>query len=1594
LPVGGDPVQRQFRATSLTSLSRDRSLYTADSFTQHGPAADIIRAPDGVRATAPRAACDTWAYTSRPVGPQQFTGGSVRSFVAPLRKAATMSSRYHHDIAMRPGWLGQSSCPQPLQSLPHASALISHSQCLDPHCQAVHSLPLPSVTSIVPPLPQVDVTVKHWPSSSVDCMSHCPITANDSPACRQVTFNEARVCYAPTANGSGVSYPITNNIPAAAALLPHHTTTAQIAPNMSYYHHYLSPTKTAFRDTTTSQVCPPPRDVTMSHNTVYRHGLSPRRVGQYVQSYGQWADGGGYKPVVADDALYAAYHSVTTQTAYFIPSSSKQSSHIPLHSHIPRPSLAEQRLHREVVDYWPKQVTPGNSQLFPHSSESGTLLQLLQDDSEMELVSAAGSTNQSGATWNVTWSDSGMSMEPVSVAMDGSGNSPDSCSRVAGTAMADREEETDILAKATERLFSPGGDEEEDEDEEADATQRLFGTRDCLCEDETCQWQHNDQSAVYYEPAVYVSSVTGDLCVSQSSQELSASVAQSDAEQFTGDVALQRNEDVTVDRVSNLIVSSLNVVAVDDDTTARSQIDDVSAEGIDVNNTTEQQVELHDDTKAQCLPQTPMVLDVNCSDSNDMSGTMSHSCHTVNSVCHTVGSGDTISYKITFAESELYNMVDKIDRMNFSAQQTVLGKRQRYSVERNAAATAKKCRQLSAFSSEFNSSADEGVVYHVTETSFGSEQVTGDNRQLKDCHAYTMVTDCTTELSTVHLDDCNIDNNSSSLLICSEKHENTNNDSHIEGNCKFDTNRYSATIDFVTTTQQTLHYMTTSGSNSVTPSQPILLVTATTDCMTTACNYSVMSTQPTHHATTATQLTLHSVETSGSNFATPAQPTLPVTDTISNSITPPQLTCPVTTTTSNSTMQPQPTHPVTNTAQSTMHSVAASSNKSLTSTEPTYPMTTTTEAVKTTGRNSVIPAQPTHPVTTTTQPTLCCVTATASNFVMPTQSTSLETTTTHSETTTTSMPLTHHVTTTNGNSITPAQLIQPMTTIRDSVTTTGRKSVMSSQPTHPVTTTTQLAVCSVTTSCNNSVMTAQPTSFETTTTSMPLTHRVTTTTGNSVTPTQLIQPMTTIIDSVATTGCKSVMSSQPTHPVTTTTQLAVCSVTTTCNNSVMTAQPTSLETTTTNSETTTTSTPLAHRVTSTNGNSVTAAQLIQPMTTIIDSVTTTGRKSVMSSQPTHPMTTTAQLTLHSVTTTGSNFVAPAQQTSLETTATHSETTTTSMPLAHRVTTTTGNSVTAAQLIEPMTTIIDSVTTTGCKSVMSSQPTHPVTTATQLALHSVTMAGSNSVAPAQPTHCVMITTHSVTTTARNSVTSMQLTQPVTAITCNFVTPTQPMTTTTDCVTASGHNSVISVPLTHPATTTSCNSVMPTQPTQPVRTTTQPTLQCVTTTDNKSVTLGSSVTPTHPVTTTTQPTVQAVAATGSNSVKPAWPAHSVTAATQLTHAVTAVTGNSVTSSQSTFTVTATTPLRVCSVKLTNLPAITIKSTFPASCTSSMPSTPTMVVTTTTQARHSKNGLLCYSGKVDYLPDPHQNQQETVGQRNCFDFLIGLTSQHPNC
>lgn len=777
---------------------------------------------------------------------------------------------------LRPAWL---ELPSPLPNrslaLPHCAFTTKgppRFMCLEPQCRVRQCLPHASVAGKAHAAPSLVVQpttnqgIIRQPASSMEYISRpvaagtsdvsCPVTdCYSCTACpmtvgssRPMTFGNIDISRPLPANGIYISCPATNSSAVHPAHMP------QIPHNVSYRSH-LSPSPVHYWDQAERRRSQ--QDMPMmqwSPRPTYAASKMPHTV-EAVSQYGA-QESTEYSSVVSDHASYR-YQSVRRETRYFVPSM-EHPSHIVPQVCVTRPSLAVDgvppsttvgTLHQ--AGYLHKQINPANSQLLQHSSASqGTSLKdLLQSSDVNEPVSAADRIGTRDAASERTWMGdqlNSLNNQPMAIATGGVDNSPTNpCGTEAVPANVE-EEEMDILAKATEGLFSPSdGEHLMAEDDGLEAGQ-LFETQELMMEndhevatEQPSQWHVHDgdnasennivdrtESAVYCEP-VSMSLITDGLFVEhveQSNREFHASVFHADVEPCAENGSVLTGDNTNDDGAGKTRIFSENtIIGIE-----QAELDDIcERREAEPHTSSSVLIETFEKVRSYAGSQEAAVdtgtNNYETVDQNSSTGSEEKSENM--SMNHTIVADDSSSYKITFAESELYDMVDKIEKMDPCAQPKHHRKRPVCSEE--LIATAKRSRKLLRSDYDGVTAADKGVVYHVPENNFGNEEISNENSKLPNLDCYP----CTTVCRSVSVNNSALQQNSSCISVCSRddsvgsfsismEHKNKLTETQIETNEKFDIDgRNSSQTDI--TTHPVCH------GPCVTPTQPDCSVSTT-----------------------------------------------------------------------------------------------------------------------------------------------------------------------------------------------------------------------------------------------------------------------------------------------------------------------------------------------------------------------------------------------------------------------------------------------------------------------------------------------------------------------------------------------------------------------------------------------------------------------------------------------------------------------------------------------------------------------------------------------------------------------------------------------
>ena len=409
----------------------------------------------------------------------------------------------------------------------------------------------------------------------------------------------------------------------------------------------------------------------------------------------------------------------TSETVVCSISSPQCQSHILFNSYIPYSSLAAGRLPHGVAvarhpgDDWPRRLNSGNFQL-PGNSGSESGMPLLLPAERAGSVTTTGGIGRIDTAWYTPlqrdWpmtSDS----RSTAIVMGCAVNSPNSESDRAASEKAD-EGEVDILAKATEGLFSPGDHYMTEDTDEADMQQSLGGHSDV---GDTYQWQMYtsiDQSLCGPSDMGFVDGRSYVEHVQESSKEFYASVVFTPGGNFAtpsehhGEVVGVLPED-GVGGTEPADVEEMRMENVGVDTAAVSGSALINSVNEATNGTCSQQCLRSNDTVSE--GRTDKDLD-------QVDGVEVHQGST------SVDVADPSSDKIIFGEGDLFDMVDKVERMRSS--DGVLGRRRRR--RRSALVASKRVRRALRSDDGCSSGLDDGVVYHVPEcggNQLGSEVV-------------------------------------------------------------------------------------------------------------------------------------------------------------------------------------------------------------------------------------------------------------------------------------------------------------------------------------------------------------------------------------------------------------------------------------------------------------------------------------------------------------------------------------------------------------------------------------------------------------------------------------------------------------------------------------------------------------------------------------------------------------------------------------------------------------------------------------------------------------------------------------------------------
>ena len=736
---------------------------------------------------------------------------------------------------LRPVWRTD---PNPLLLPPSQRAFLTSDprlSCLDPH-RALHPLPYqPSaekatVTSAMKsgmlPL-DMKPGVPCRPPSNVHYIS-CPVTAGNTDISRPITYCDS---YSRRPMTAGYSRPVTLGDPSpvnGGVHLARHLPYRPSSHNAGYHWHpspspdrYMDmPVRYRRRQDVTTPQWSPCSDHTVNRSP-YPASKLPWKVeviGQPVEGIGEQkaAEYGAAAAAAADDVSYRYQLVSRTETMHFIPS-----SRIPSHTHIPRSGPSVREFPATHL------VSPRNSQLLPHS-----LASMLPADSQREM-------------WAVGCPNS-LTNKPVFGAVGCTDRSLESCYTDNRRTLSVKveEEEIDILAKATEGLFSPGDGERfmaEDDEENCLLFEKNQNQESLLTHvnEAAVQWQayaaentpsiDHCNASVYCDPTVASRSYVECVC-----QEFSAP----DVGQYceNGVPPLHKDDDAGTDGVCSESARATDA-SVDSKVKSR-HLDSLSEMSEEVSRTvvTElvekvtcyatEQIEgrddsdsryIHDESNCRCLHDD---LDSRCvHDSQDCKCAVANGTHddcdniSWNESTNTSVILEDSSYKITFSESDLYEMVDRIEQMDPTAEQMHLRKRPVCSL--GLISPVKKRHKLSRSGTEHNHS----VVYHIPETDVSGEETSNENGHLDSgCDP------CSTAVSRnsgsnnsallQHYSCAGISNadDTSGLNGFSGAQDNVYTHYQIENNEKYDTDGQNNTNTAVTPTQSQYTVTTTTGA--------------------------------------------------------------------------------------------------------------------------------------------------------------------------------------------------------------------------------------------------------------------------------------------------------------------------------------------------------------------------------------------------------------------------------------------------------------------------------------------------------------------------------------------------------------------------------------------------------------------------------------------------------------------------------------------------------------------------------------------------------------------------------------------------------------
>lgn len=587
----------------------------------------------------------------------------------------------------------------------------------------------------------------------------CPISGHDSYVARPMTAGINEVSRPITVHDSHVIHPMTAGYSHQVAFseaeiirspvndagqqlqLPCQATSASHPVVRYRWHPPLSPSN--YQDVTvqygrrkdmTAPQWSPSHDHTISLSRYRTPKLPPmvEVVGQTLEGAVSEQKVAEYRTAtVADDVSYR-YQLVRTETMQVI----GPSAHIPSRVHIQRPvqqvtpSVHEfAALPPAVLEHPPPySVSPRTYQLVPRSSMS------IQSISGTIPIARHMTQNRNAIIHNGMWTrddqlnSSANRLVTIGASVDFSGSSLDTFDSQGTSSAKVDEGDIDILAKATEGLFSPGDGErlmtEEEDDNcllfERNQVQESLVSK-CGNDAATDHWQAFSSENMPYStesmPRNIIDQHNSSVIADQSYTERVCPTA-SNIEQYGGNIALQssNNDHVDGDGIFAQNPSSIDV------TVKLSGFDQMTAKVIGSGSIVSEIADIV--TKYATKHGEQRSDDPNCrhpvdngtdGDCNDISDSVPLSHQPINV--------DDSSDKVTFSESDLYEMVDRIERMDACS-----GPRKRPVHTPGLIYAVKKRRKLSRSGTKRHHHRHRSFVYHIPETS--GKQTSNENSHL------------------------------------------------------------------------------------------------------------------------------------------------------------------------------------------------------------------------------------------------------------------------------------------------------------------------------------------------------------------------------------------------------------------------------------------------------------------------------------------------------------------------------------------------------------------------------------------------------------------------------------------------------------------------------------------------------------------------------------------------------------------------------------------------------------------------------------------------------------------------------------------------